>query len=115
MPSRRKAPDAGGDAPSAIANRLREELLRLVFEGDSDHSRIAAIKLLLERDTTEREADDARQRERDEREAAITEARGFLAAFAAAKSASVPEPVPVDSGGAGFASDAGWDSCGTCL
>lgn len=59
-------------------------LLALMQDSDSDSVRIAAAKVLLER-LSPKEEDDIRQREAEERQAAIAEARCLLAELAAAR------------------------------
>lgn len=63
-------------------------LLHLMRGSESDSARIAAAKILLERLAPKTDEETAR-REKEEREAAFTEARILLAEFAALKSATL--------------------------
>ncbi len=82
-----------------------ETLREIMLSAESDTARLNAAKILLER-LAPKEDEEARTREAEERETALAEARGFLAAFAALKLAGVREPGAVDPAGAAPAADA---------
>ena len=65
-----------------------DALQEVVIGSESDAARISAAKILLER-FAPKEDDDARKQEAEERDAAIAEARGLLAEFAAVKLAFI--------------------------
>ncbi|MDE1901672.1 MAG: hypothetical protein KGI37_08525 [Alphaproteobacteria bacterium] len=74
--------------------------LNLVMQSsDSDTSRIQAAKILLER-LAPKEDDETRRREADERRAALDDARGLLAEFAAVRLAGLCEPDALAESGA---------------
>ena len=71
----------------------------LMQASGSDTARIQAAKILLER-LAPKEDDEARKREAEEREAALAEARGLLAEFAALRLAGLCQQGEVDISGA---------------
>ena len=77
----------------------------LMQASGSDTARIQAAKILLER-LAPKEDDEARKREAEEREAALAEARGLLAEFAALRLASLCQPGAVDASGEAAPDDA---------
>jgi hypothetical protein len=66
------------------ASQVLETLQGLMKASESDTARIQAAKILLERLAPKKD-DEAQKHEAAERDAALTEARGLLAEFAALK------------------------------
>ncbi len=80
---------------SASIDAIVSVLHELMLSGSSEPSRIAAAKILLERIAPKNDEEE-RQREADERNAALAEARGLLAEFAALRLADVQQPRALD-------------------
>jgi len=100
-------------APSVGVERVINTLLELMQASESDTARIAAAKILLERIAPKAD-EEARQREAEERDCALSEARGLLAEFAAAKLAGLCQPGEMDQDGAAATTDAAEpDAAGT--
>ncbi|MER2519744.1 MAG: hypothetical protein ABTQ34_03530 [Bdellovibrionales bacterium] len=85
--------------------QVLDTLRELMLGSGSDTARIAAAKILLERIASP-EDEEARRREDEERQAALTEAYGLLAELAVAQSAGVHEPGALAQDRAAFATDA---------
>ncbi|MDD3029967.1 MAG: hypothetical protein PHS57_06790 [Alphaproteobacteria bacterium] len=88
-----------------------ETLRELMLASDSDTARIQAAKILLER-LAPKEDDEAKKREAEEREAALAQASGLLAEFAALKLASFRLTRELDRLRAAGAADAAGDVAG---
>lgn len=100
LPSSSQKKKPKGKRASDIEEQVRETLLQLMCESESDSVRVAAAKALMDKLLQgEQEVDEARKNEEDERAAAISEARALLAELAEAKSGGVREPHPVDTNG----------------
>lgn len=87
------------------AEQALETLREIMLCAESETARLNAAKVLLER-LAPKEDDESKKREAEEREAALAEARGFLAEFAALRLASLHEPRAVDQPGEAAATDA---------
>ncbi|MBV8061574.1 MAG: hypothetical protein JO126_04520 [Alphaproteobacteria bacterium] len=87
------------------AEEVLATLLALMQDSESDSVRIAAAKVLLER-LSPKEDDEIRQREAEERQAAIGEARCLLAELAVARTHELYSAPAMDGDGAAGAIDA---------
>lgn len=87
------------------AEQALQTLREIMLAAESETARLNAAKALLER-LAPKEDEESRKREAEEREAALAEARGFLAEFAALKLAGLHEPSAVDQPGEASATDA---------
>jgi hypothetical protein len=83
---------------SLQATDVLATLSDVLLSSDSDTARIAAAKVLLER-LSPKEDDEAKKHEADERDAALAQARGLLAEFAALKLAVFRQQGELDSAG----------------
>jgi len=94
------------DSETFQAATVLTTLREVMQSSESDTARIQAAKILLER-LAPKEDDEARKREAEERAAALDEARGLLAEFAAVKLAGFCQPDALDQTGATGADHAG--------
>jgi hypothetical protein len=97
----KKKPEKTGRCPPKIEAQVQAVLLELMRASESDSVRVAAAKALIDKiRQNDPEADDVKQREDEERAAAIVEARALLGELAEAKSRGLCEPRALDQGSA---------------